>query len=72
MKNINPFKIYLLSIFHLIMPKWIRHRFHFKASPIEHLAVGTMMSKIKYWRHFIRKHYFSKEIHFRKIDEKSI
>jgi hypothetical protein len=64
MKQLNPLKIYSLAIFHLIMPKWIKHRFHFKVSPVEHIAIGTMMNRIKYWRHFIRKYKRDNRLHF--------
>jgi hypothetical protein len=64
MKQLNPFKIYLLVIFHLMMPKWRRHKIHFKASPSEHLAIGTIMTKIKYWRHFIKKYKRENALHF--------
>lgn len=72
MKNINLLKIYCLAIFHLIMPKWIKHRFHFKTSPIEHLAIGTMMNRIKYWRHFIKKEKFEKTIKWRNQEIQSL
>jgi hypothetical protein len=65
MKKSNPFKIYLLAIFHLIMPKWIKHKFHYKATGLEHIAIGVAMNKIKYWRHFIKKEKFDKTIKWR-------
>ena len=64
MKKLNSFKNYSLAIFHLIMPKRIKHRFQLKTSPVEHLAIGTLMTKIKYWRHFIKKYKRDNRLHF--------
>lgn len=58
-------KIVLLAIFHTAMPKEIKHKFYFYLTPLEHLAVGTMMTKIKYWRHFIIKRKMDKTIYFK-------
>jgi hypothetical protein len=40
MNNLNPLKIYSLAIFHLIMPKTIKRKFHFKISWAENTAIG--------------------------------
>lgn len=64
MKKINSFKIYSLAIFHLIIPKWIKHSIHFNLSSSEHLAIGTTMTRIKYWRHFIKKYKRDNRLHF--------
>ncbi len=66
MKKINRSKIYFLAVFHLLLPKSIKHLFHFKTSPEENLAVGVTMTKIKYWRSFVRKHKMEKKIYFSK------
>lgn len=50
MKKVNPFKIYFLAIFYLFVSKNIRHRCYFKKTPIESLAIGTVMTKIVYWK----------------------
>lgn len=63
MKKINRFKIYSLALYYLLAPKRIKHKFHFNTSEIENLAIGVIMTKIKYWRFFICK---------RKLDEKII
>ena len=64
MQKLNLIKIYSLAIFHLIAPKAIKHKFYFKTSLIENLAIGTTMTKIKYWRYFIRKHKLPNKIDF--------
>jgi hypothetical protein len=64
MKKINFWKILLLAIFHAIMPKVIKRKVRFTLTPEEHLAMGTMMTKIKYWRHFILKHKKDNKLHF--------
>jgi hypothetical protein len=64
MKNLNASKIYCLAIFQLVMPKVIKHRFRFRTTPIENLAIGTTMIKIKYWKSFIRKRKTNKKLIF--------
>ncbi len=64
MHQLNPFKIYSLAIFYLIMPRKIRRMFHFKTSAIENLAVGTTMTKIWYWKSLIRNCNVERKIHF--------
>lgn len=64
MKNLNVSKIYCLAIFHLVMPKVIKHKFHFKTTPIENLAIGTTMIKIKYWKSFIRNRKIKRTLTF--------
>ncbi len=64
MQKLNLLKIIALALFHLLMPKWIKHKFYFKTSPIEHLEIRTTMTKIKYWNHFIRKDKSEKRITF--------
>lgn len=63
MKKANRFKIYSLALYYLVAPKTIKHRFHFNTSGIENLAIGVIMTKIKYWKSFIYK---------RKLNEKII
>lgn len=64
MKQLNPFKIVALAIFNLVMPRKIKRKFYFNLSPAEHLAIGTTMTKVKYWRHFIIKHKRDSRLHF--------
>ena len=64
MAKLNPFKIYALAIFHLLMPKKIKRMFHFKTSAIENLAVGTTMSKIWYWKSLITNRKMEKKIYY--------
>ena len=66
MNKINKFKIYSLALYHLFMPKRIKHKFHFKTSEIENIAIGITMTKIKYWRFFITKSKTDKKIIFNK------
>lgn len=64
MKKINPIKIYLLTAWHLIMPKMLRRKIIFATSGVENIAIGTTLTKIKYWHHFIVKRPMDKTIHF--------
>jgi hypothetical protein len=66
--KLNPVKIYSLAIFYLTAPERIRRIFHFKTSPIESIAIGTAVTKIKYWKQFLKKKPMSKKIHFSKPD----
>lgn len=64
MNQLNPFEIYSLAIFHLLMPKIIKRKFQFKTSPVENVAIGTAMNRIWYWKSFIRSSKMKKEIYF--------
>jgi len=64
MQKLNPFKIYFLAIYSLIIPKAIKRKFLFKTSPTERFAIHTVKIKIKYWRHFIRKEKLPRKLHF--------
>lgn len=55
MKKINPYKIYSLAVFHLLFPRRIKQYLFFKTTPSENLAIGVTMTRIKYWRFFIKK-----------------
>lgn len=69
MEKLSRFKIYSLAVFHLFLPKQIKHKFHFKTTPIENLAIGTTMTKIRYWRSFIKKRKMDKTIFFVEQDQ---
>ena len=62
MKKFKRLKIFSLALYHLFMPEVIKHKFYFKTSPHENLAIGLVMTKIKYWRHFIWKRKPEKKI----------
>lgn len=55
MKKINPYKIYCLAAFHLLVPGKFKQYLFFKTTSAESLAIGVTMTKIKYWRFFIKK-----------------
>jgi len=65
MAHLNPFKIYSLAILYLILPGKLGCYFYFiRKTPTESLAIGTAMTKIKYWRHFIKKHKRDNKLYF--------
>jgi len=64
MHQLNLFKIYSLAVFHLLLPKLIKRKFHFKTSPSENIAIGTTMNRIWYWKSFIKTSNKEKKIIF--------
>lgn len=66
MPKINSYKIYSIAMLFTILPRKLRRIFHFKLTPTEHLAVGTTMTKIWYWRQFINNKTMDKTLKFRK------
>jgi hypothetical protein len=65
MQKLNPFKIYFIALLYTILPRKVRSIFYVKRTPIEHLAIGTAMTKIWHWRHFIRKHKKDNRLYFK-------
>lgn len=64
MKNLNPLKIYSIAILYLILPEVIRHKFNFKKTPTESLAIGTIMTRIVYWKPLLKKPKIDRELYF--------
>ena len=64
MHQLNLFKIYSLAVFHLLLPKLIKRKFHFKTSSAENIAIGTAMNSIWYWRSFIKTSRLERKIMF--------
>lgn len=64
MEKLNPLKIYSLAIWYLVIPRAIARKINFRKTATESMTIGTAMSKIKYWRSFVRAHKMDKQLHF--------
>lgn len=65
MQKLNRFKIFFLALFHLLIAKKMKKYFHFKTSPLENIAIGVAMTKIKYFNKFLRpSHKANKKLYF--------